>query len=278
MDRLKNLEYIINYLKAEDIRLSELPIPSDLKDRQQMMRAMLNIREPEPISEDFLKAQDAELQMQKEDKGVVQLNAGSFTSLPFYPFTFKDSPFNFKLWQGDITRLAVDAIVNAANCQMLGCFHPLHNCIDNAIHSAAGVELRIACNNTMQQRGKEANTSDAIITRGYNLPAKYVIHTVGPIIPNGVPTRGQEVQLANCYRHCLELADEYHLHSIAFCCISTGVFLFPPKRAAEIAVSSVHAWLTAHKETSINTVVFNVFKDSDYNIYKSLVATPTSAS
>lgn len=249
MDRLKNLERIINYLKSEDPRLSGLPVPDGLKGRQQMMRALLNIREPKPVSDDFIKAQDAELQQQKEDKGIVEVDGN--------------------LWQGDITRLKVDAIVNAANSQMLGCFRPLHNCIDNAIHSAAGVELRIACYDTMRKLGREAHTSETIITKGYNLPAKYVIHTVGPIISNGIPTPGQEMQLANCYRHCLELADSKGLHSIAFCCISTGVFMFPPKRAAEIAVSSVKAWLAAHS-SSITQVIFNVYKDSDYDIYKTL--------
>lgn len=252
LNRLDNLEYIINSLKAEDQRLSRLQMPSSLKDRQQLMRALLNIRMPKPVSDDFIKAQDAELQMQKADKGIVNIEGQGF-----------------HLWQGDITRLKVDAIVNAANSAMLGCMQPLHDCIDNAIHTAAGVQLRLECNSIMQRLGRKAQTSEAIITKGYNLPARYVIHTVGPIIPNGVPSRGQEVQLANCYRHCLELADKYHLESIAFCCISTGVFMFPQKRAAEIAVSSVKAWLNAH-QTSINKVVFNVFKDSDYAIYQSL--------
>lgn len=252
LNRLDNLEYIINSLKAEDKSFSRLQMPSSLKDRQQLMRALLNIRMPKPVSDDFIKAQDAELQMQKADKGIVSIEGKGF-----------------HIWQGDITRLQVDAIVNAANSAMLGCMQPLHDCIDNAIHTAAGVQLRLECNSIMQRLGREAQTSETIITKGYNLPARYVIHTVGPIIPNGVPTRGQEVQLANCYRHCLELADEHHLESIAFCCISTGVFMFPQKRAAEIAVSSVKAWLSAH-QTSINKIVFNVFKDSDYAIYQSL--------
>lgn len=251
-DRLDNLEYIINYLKAEDERLSGLQIPSSLKDRQQLMRALLNIRMPKPVSEEFIKAQDAELQMQKADRGIVNIDGKGF-----------------HIWQGDITRLQVDAIVNAANSAMLGCMQPLHDCIDNSIHTAAGIQLRLECNGIMRQLGREAYTSEAIITKGYNLPARYVIHTVGPIIPNGVPTRGQEVQLANCYRNCLKLADEHQLESVASCCISTGVFMFPQKRAAEIAVSSVKAWLSAH-QTSVNTVIFNVFKDSDYAIYKSL--------
>lgn len=264
MDRLHNLEYIIGFLKAEDHRFSALQIPDGLQARQQMMRALMNIRNPSPVSKDFIKAQDEELQRQMEDKGVVSLDSDfrAFVTLNFAPYTFY-------LWQGDITRLKVDAIVNAANSQMLGCFRPLHNCIDNAIHSAAGVQLRLECYNIMQKLGREARTSEAIITNGYNLPAKYVIHTVGPIIPDGVPTHGQETELANCYINCLERANEKGLRSIAFCCISTGVFMFPQRRAAEIATQTVRAWLNSHT-TSIKTIVFNVFKDSDYDIYKSL--------
>lgn len=263
MDRLSNLGFIIDGLKAENKRLSDLDMPDSLVERQRLMRALLNIRAPKPVSDDFLKAQDVELQMQREGKGVVDVSDKErFTPLPF-------SPFIFYLWRGDITRLRVDAIVNAANSAMLGCFQPLHACIDNTIHSAAGVQLRLECNDIMRWLGREAKTSEAIITSGYNLPASHVVHVVGPIIPNGVPTHGQEVELVNCYRHCLELATENQLRSIAFCCISTGVFMFPQRRAAEIATSSVRAWLMAH-ETSVQTVIFNVFKQTDYDIYKSL--------
>lgn len=263
MDRLSNLAFIIDWLKAEDKRFSGLGMPASLAERQRLMRALLNIREPKPVGGDFLRAQDAELQMQREEKGVVDVSdKGNFTPLPF-------SPFTFYLWRGDITRLRADAIVNAANSAMLGCFQPLHACIDNAIHSAAGVQLRLECDGIMRRLGREAKTSEAIITSGYNLPASHVVHVVGPIVPNGVPTRGQEVELANCYRHCLEIATENQLRSIAFCCISTGVFMFPQRRAAEIATASVRAWLMAH-ETSVQTVVFNVFKQADYDIYESL--------
>lgn len=265
MNRLDNLAGIINYMRADDNRLSDIPMPDDLKGRQLLMRALLNIREPGPVSPAFLKAQDTELQQQMADKGVVEVDDGkeTFVAMP------SDYGVRTLLWQGDITRLRVDAIVNAANSLMLGCRQPLHYCIDNAIHSAAGIQLRLECNEIMQRLGREARTSEAIMTRGYNLPARYVIHTVGPIIPGGVPTMGQEVQLADCYRHCLELAAAKGLQSIAFCCISTGVFMFPQRRAADIATSTVEAWLRAHK-TSICTVVFNTYKDSDYDIYKSL--------
>lgn len=255
MERLANLQEIISWLKHDDPRLGSIDTPSTLRDCQQLMRALLNIRAPRTVDDAFLRMQDAELQMQLADKGIVT------------PSKHKA----MQLWQGDITRLQVDAIVNAANAQMLGCFQPLHGCIDNAIHSAAGVQLRLECNEVMTRLGREAKTSEAIITRGYNLPASYVIHTVGPIIPNGIPTPGQEHQLVDCYRHCLALAEEYHLESIAFCCISTGVFMFPQRRAAELAVSSVRSWLETHRGNSVKTVVFNVFKDEDKQIYEKIL-------
>ena len=149
--------------------------------------------------------------MQLQEKGIVDLDS--------------INEFSISLWQGDITRLNVDAIVNAANSRGLGCWHPLHACIDNAIHSAAGLQLRQECNDIL--RGGTIDTGDAIITQGYNLPAKYVIHTVGPIIATGIPTLEQERQLAECYRSCLRLAVEHECRSIAFCCISTGEFRFP---------------------------------------------------
>ncbi len=268
MNRLDNLAYIINTLKAEDPSFSDLQLPESLEDRQLLMRALLNIREPRPVSEAFFKAQDAELQLQKAEKGVVEIGDRSYG---FEPMNLPGQPagVDFYLWQGDITRLKADAIVNAANNRMLGCFQPLHNCIDNAIHSAAGVQLRLECYYQMQQSGGIALSGDAIITHGYNLPASHVVHTVGPIIPFGEPTPGQEVQLANCYRNSLLLADGLHLKSIAFCCISTGVYMFPQRRAAEVATNAVVAWLNTHK-SGIKTIVFNVFKDSDHDIYKSL--------
>ena len=258
MDRLENLKNIIVYLMADEH--VSLQIPSSLEARQRMMRALMNVWEPRPISEDFLKMQDAELQMQREDKGVVELEevAAANSSL----FTFHSS---LLLWQGDITRLKVNAIVNAANAQALGCWAPLHNCIDNCIHSAAGIQLRQECADKMQ--GRLLATGDAFITKGYNLPARHVIHTVGPIIPNGVPTKEQEEQLAQCYLSCLDLAEENGLESMAFCCISTGVFHFPNQRAAEIAVETVKSY----PRHSLKTIVFNVFLDKDRDIYQQLL-------
>ena len=175
-----------------------------------------------------------------------------------------------KEWQGDITRLKVDAIVNAANSQMLGCFVPMHRCIDNAIHSAAGVQLRFACEEMMH--GAEEPTGSARITPGFNLPARYVLHTVGPIVTTARPLHQQEVQLASCYSSCLDLADKKGLASIAFCCISTGEFRFPNDRACEIAVSTVRSWMAGHPDSSVKTVIFNTFKDIDHELYQNALA------
>lgn len=246
MDRLENLKNIIMYLMADN-HVSHR-IPSTLEERQRMMRALMNVWEPRLIAEDVLTMQDAELLMQREDKGVVEVHDEGLT-----------------IWQGDITRLKVDAIVNAANAQALGCWAPLHNCIDNCIHSAAGIQLRKECADKMQ--GRLLATGDAFITKGYNLPAKHVIHTVGPIIPDGIPTKEQEEQLAQCYRSCLDLAEQNGLESIAFCCISTGVFHFPNELAARIAIETVKSY----PRHALKTIVFNVFLDKDRDIYQQLL-------
>jgi O-acetyl-ADP-ribose deacetylase (regulator of RNase III) len=244
MDRLENLKNIIMYLMADEHVSHQ--IPSSLEERQRMMRALMNVWEPRPIAEeDFLMKQDAELQMQREDKGVVEVHDEGLT-----------------IWQGDITRLKADAIVNAANAQALGCWSPLHNCIDNCIHSAAGIQLRKECADKMQ--GRLLATGDAFITQGYNLPARHVIHTVGPIIPDCIPSKEQEEQLAQCYRSCLDLAEQNGLGSIAFCCISTGVFHFPNELAARIAIETVKSY----PRHSLKTIVFNVFLDKDRDIYE----------
>ena len=246
MKREEDIEYVIRELQA--MNGTAVPVPESLVDRQRLMRALMNIWQPQALSDEFIKAQDRELQAQREDKGVIEVGNG------------------ISVIQADITRLQVDAIVNAANSQMLGCFQPLHACIDNAIHSAAGLQLRQECNEIMQ--GHELPTGEAVITRGYNLPAKHVIHTVGPIY-GMQPKRVSEMALAACYRNCLNLAAEYGLHSIAFCCISTGVFGYPQDEAAEIAVRTVREWLSAHKEVEIN-VIFCTYKDEDYATYQRL--------
>ena len=252
---MNRLDYLIEYLLKEDPQYSEMEIPSDLQGKRDLFRALRNVRWPKPVREEFLRLQDEELQAQLQEKGIVEL--------PKEP--------KIQIWQGDITRLKVDAIVNAANSQMLGCFHPLHKCIDNAIHSAAGVQLREECYQLMLQQGHEESTGQAKITKAYNLPCKYVIHTVGPIIPTGIPNPLQKEQLASCYRSIMQLADENRLESIAFCCISTGEFRFPNQLAAEIAVRTVNDYLTEHPDSSIKQVVFNVFKDIDRDIYQRLL-------
>ncbi len=262
---MNRLDYLIDYLLKEDPQYSEMQVPSDLQGKRDLFRALRNVRWPKPVSEDFLRLQDEELQEQLMEKGVVELNAcrdGVHTV---------STNKQLLIWQGDITRLKVDAIVNAANSQMLGCFHPLHKCIDNAIHSAAGVQLREECHRLMLQQGHEEPTGQAKITKAYNLPCKHIIHTVGPIIPNGIPTEFQKEQLASCYRSIMACADENNLESVAFCCISTGEFRFPNQLAAEIAVRAVNDYLTEHPDCSVKQVVFNAFKDIDWDIYRRLL-------
>ena len=261
---MNRLDFLIDYLINEDPQYSEMRIPEDLQGKRDLFRALRNVREPKPVSEEFLRLQDEELQAQLQEKGVVELDAVQQLSII-------NSQFSILLWQGDITRLRVDAIVNAANAQMLGCFHPLHKCIDNAIHSAAGVQLREECHRLMLQQGHPEPTGRAKITKAYNLPCKYVIHTVGPIIPNGIPTAFQQEQLASCYRSIMQLADENRLESVAFCCISTGEFRFPNQLAAEIAVQTVKDYLNAHPDCSVKQVVFNVFKDEDRDVYQPII-------
>ena len=261
---MNRLDFLIDYLIKEDPQYSEMEIPTTEQGKRDLFRALRNVREPKPVSEEFLRLQDEELQAQLQEKGIVEWDAVK-------QFSIFNSQFSISLRQGDITRLRVDAIVNAANAQMLGCFHPLHGCIDNAIHSAAGVQLREECHRLMLQQGHLEPTGRAKITKAYNLPCKYVIHTVGPIVPTGIPTPMQKEQLASCYRSIMQLADENHLESIAFCCISTGEFRFPNRLAAEIAVQTVKNYLTAHPDCSVKQVVFNVFKNLDKDIYGRLL-------
>ena len=267
---MTRIDKLIRYLIDENPEYSAMEIPETEQEKRDLFRALCNVREPKPVSEEFLRLQDEELQAQLQEKGIVELVdvEGIRRGEKFLAPTGEQ----LSLWQGDITRLRVDAIVNAANAQMLGCFHPLHKCIDNAIHSAAGVQLREECHQLMQQQGHLEPTGIAKITKAYNLPCKHVIHTVGPIIPNGIPTVFQQDQLASCYRSIMQLADENHLESIAFCCISTGEFRFPNQLAAEIAVHTVKDYLTSHPTCSVIQVVFNVFKDEDRDIYQRILS------
>ena len=261
INQVDDLDFILSYLLDEQPVHRQLSIPSDLTGKRRLMRSLMNIRPAREASEHFLQAQDTELQRQLHEKGIVDLNQPLISPIDK----------RFKLWQGDITRLKVDAIVNAANSQMLGCFVPLHSCIDNAIHSAAGIQLRLECNELMKVQGHPEPTGSAKITSGYNLPSKFVIHTVGPIIGGKAVTQKEENELTGSYRSCLRLADEYRLKSTAFCCISTGEYKFPNQLAAEIAVRTVREYLDQSPDSAIEAVVFNVFKDFDYSIYRKLL-------
>ena len=258
MNQNERRRWLIHAL-LEEMPQYQYPVFPCTADRQwRLLRSLMNVRPPMPVSEEFLQIQNAFLKEITEGKGIVDAD-----SLP----PCAGDP-RLVLWQGDITTLRCDAIVNAANSQMLGCFSPCHGCIDNIIHTMSGVQLRLACHGVMQKQRHEEPTGQAKITPGFNLPAKYVLHTVGPIINDEVTPKA-EALLASCYRSCLELAEQHNLQSIAFCCISTGVFSFPPDLAAEIAIRTVEEFL--QKETGIRRVIFNVFKDSDLEIYQRLL-------
>ena len=256
MTQDERLDKMICYLLCEKAEYKTLPIPDSAADKRRLLRALMNVRPPAPVSEDFLKVQDEYLQGVLAEKQVIR----TADLTPVQPGLY--------LWQGDITTLAADAIVNAANSALLGCFVPCHGCIDNAIHSAAGVQLRLECARIMAQQQGEEPTGRAKITRAYNLPCRYVLHTVGPIIDGRVTRQDREL-LASCYRSCLKLAATYGLKSIAFCCISTGEFHFPNELAAEIAIRTVKDY--QQQNPNRMEVIFNVFKDCDYEIYKNLL-------
>ena len=258
---LNDLDFILNYLLDEMPDHRQMVIPSDLIGKRRLMRSLMNVRPAREASEHFLQAQDGELQKQLREKGTVELDQVQVSA----------TDTRLKLWQGDITRLKADAIVNAANSQMLGCFFPLHGCIDNAIHSAAGIQLRLECNKLMKEQGYPEPVGSAKITKGYNLPSKFIIHTVGPIIGSGGVTVREENQLADCYHSCLSLAGERNLKSIAFCCISTGEYRFPNQPAAEIAVRTVREFFDLNPTPGIESVVFNVFKEVDYLFYSEIL-------
>lgn len=249
--------YLIKGLLAEQPQYRKLLVPADTAEQKRLLRALMNVRAPGPAGRDFLAVQDEYLQGELAQKGVTDFTELIPVSEGIY------------LWQGDITTLRCDAIVNAANSGMTGCYVPCHGCIDNCIHTYAGVRLRQACATIMREQGRGEETGKAKITPAYNLPCKYILHTVGPVI-SGPLTRADEELLGSCYRSCLELAEQYSVKSIAFCCISTGEFHFPNHRAAEIAVRSVKEY-RAEREREIQ-VIFNVFKDADHEIYKNLLA------
>lgn len=300
MNQDERLLYLINNLLAEKPEYRKIAVPADTDTRKRLLRSLVNVREPAPVSEEFLRVQDEYLQEELAKKKITRLE----NLEPLQPHLY--------LWRGDITTIAVDAIVNAANKNMLGCFAPCHGCIDNAIHTYAGVQLRQECAGIMQEQGHPEPTGQAKITKAYNLPCRYVIHTVGPIIEawyspltagaaglqndaesgqkddgvlydeNGNPwqivtaalSRQDRELLRSCYRSCLELAASKGLHSIAFCCISTGEFHFPNDFAADIAIRTVKTFQEeqAQKGEDPINVVFNVFKEKDLKIYQMLLS------
>ena len=260
MTQQERRRWLIHAL-LEEMPQYQYPVFPYTQERQwRLLRSLMNVRPPRPVSEEFLRVQDEFLQEMTREKGIT--DADSLAACPVSS--------RIVLWQGDITTLRCDAIVNAANSQLLGCFQPCHSCIDNIIHTMSGVQLRLACHEIMQQQGQEEPTGQAKITPGFNLPCRYVIHTVGPIV-SGPLTQTHEGLLASCYRSCLDLAQENGVSSIAFCCISTGVFAFPQKRAAEIAVRTVTGWLDEHPD-GVDRVIFNVFKDGDREFYEQLLS------
>ncbi|WP_425802812.1 protein-ADP-ribose hydrolase [Desulfitobacterium sp. Sab5] len=262
------LDFLIKRLLAEDRRYANFEIPTAYAEKRSLLRSLMNVRPARPISEEFLEIQDKLLSEETREKGIVD-GTKLKTVLEDYPNSTICHADKLYLWQGDICTLNVDAIVNAANDQLLGCFVPGHFCIDNAIHSAAGIQLRLECDEIIRRQGHPEETGKAKITSAYNLPCKYVLHTVGPIITGSV-TANQFQQLADCYRSCLELAAAHNVKTIAFCCISTGAFHFPPQKAAEIAVKTVCDFLDIHGE-KIERVLFNVFSLEDYTIYRNLL-------
>ena len=259
----QRLDYLVEEFKTDSVEYKNLRTPKDTIGKRRILRSLMNIRMPGKMDPAVLAVQDAYLQERIRENGIVEL-----ADIP----EIRDG---ISIWQGDITRLAVDAIVNAANSQMLGCFVPMHTCIDNCIHTFAGVQLRAECSRKMNElrtrygRNYEQPTAVPILTEAYNLPAQKVIHIVGPIVEYGL-TKDLEEKLADCYRNTLDMCLENGLRTVAFCCISTGVFRFPNKRAAEIAVQTVTEWLSDH-EGQMDRVIFNVFKDEDKEYYERLL-------
>ena len=256
MNQSEKRLFLIQSLLKENPAYRDLGIPADTNSQRQLLRGLMNLRAPQHADADFLKIQDTYLQGENAAKGITDV--ADLT--PIQPGLY--------LWQGDITTLQCDAIVNAANSGMTGCYIPNHRCIDNAIHTFAGVELRLACAELMEQQSYPEPTGRAKITPAFNLPCRYVLHTVGPIIYGRV-TKADKELLASCYRSCLALAAENGLESVAFCCVSTGEFHFPNDLAAEIAVATVKEFLK--KQPSVKKVIFNVFKDLDKAIYAKLL-------
>ncbi|MGN1405894.1 MAG: protein-ADP-ribose hydrolase [Erysipelotrichaceae bacterium] len=252
MNQSERRLYLINYLLNENRDLKDIKIPEDKYNQELLLRSLMNIRMPEPINDVFLKVQDEYLKERNNERGITEIKSDK----------------RIILWQGDIATLKCDAIVNACNSKMLGCSQPLHSCIDNCIHTYAGIQLRLKMKEIMDAQGHDEPSGQAKITSAYNLPSKYILHTVGPVYC-GYLKKEDEITLSSCYAECLKLCEQYNIKTIAFCCISTGVFGFPKRIAAKIAVNTVKQFL--EHNSSIDTVIFNVFNDDDREIYSELL-------
>ena len=271
MTREQKVSTLIQYLKQENQGYASIPDPIDEGEQRRLLRSLMNVRYPGHASAEYEKLQDELLQEEAEEKGIVTCN-----DIPVieqeYPCSEIKNSDRISLWRGDITRLGVDAIVNAANSQLLGCFVPCHGCIDNAIHTFAGIQLRLECAHIMQEQGHPEPTGQAKVTPAYNLPSRHIIHTVGPI-SNGVVNDEMRTLLASSYRSCLDAAAEAGDKSIALCCISTGEFGFPAEAAAPLAMETVRAWFAERDAAGAPTltVVLNVYKESDEALYRTLL-------
>ena len=265
----ERLDLLVEEFKEASVQYRNLETPGDTEGKKRILRSLMNIRMPKMMPASVLQVQDEYLQGRIRENGIVTLNEIPTIADQGSSYAFADK---LSIWQGDITRLSVDTIVNAANSQMLGCFVPMHTCIDNCIHTFAGIQLRAECDRQMRKLRAEYGpdyeqpTAVPMLTDGYNLPAKKVVHIVGPIV-QGRLTKDLEQDLADCYKNTLDLCLENGLKSVAFCCISTGVFHFPNKRAAEIAVKTVEDWMKQHP-VAMERVIFNVFKDEDKAYYE----------
>ncbi len=259
MTQRERREFLIGRLLDEQPRYRGMAVPADEPGQRALLRGLMNVRAPGEIGADFLAVQDDYLRAETAAKGITALADLTAVEPGLY------------LWQGDITTLAVDAIVNAANSGMTGCYVPGHNCIDNCIHTFAGVQLRLDCARLMAEQGHPEPTGSAKITPGYDLPCRYVLHTVGPIVEGALTAEHRE-QLRSCYVSCLELAAAQGLESVAFCGISTGVFRFPKQEAARIAVDTVRSWLWDHRGPE--KVIFVVHSGENYRIYEQALRAP----
>lgn len=266
----ERLDFLLQEFKEDSVQYRDLEVGDRYEEKRMALRSLMNIRMPRPMPEDIVAVQDEFLTEEAEEKGIVSLDEIPTAAEQYgsqHPLAGKIS-----VWQGDITRLRAGAVVNAANAQMLGCFVPCHRCIDNAIHSAAGIQLRAECRHYMNRQRiqygpqYEEPTGQAVLTKGYNLPAEYVIHTVGPIVP-GKLTPALRQDLRNCYENVLKCCAEHRIRSVAFCCISTGEFHFPNDEAAKLAVETVTAFLKRHAD-EFDRIIFNVFKNMDKHLYE----------